>query len=225
MSDNQAPPDPNQETIKLSTQDAAEKIDIDAQAAGEPDDAIIDDLKKQLSLAEEKAQDNWNEFLRAKADLDNVHRRFERELEKAHKYAVEKFAQELLPVIDSLEMGMSAAKAEGADFAKVIEGTQLTYKMLNDCAEKFGIECVDPVGKPFNPEYHQAMSIQEAADKEPDTVLAVLQKGYLIHGRLIRPAMVVVSKTPAVSPNTADAVKNMEQDESDSVGSRIDEKA
>ncbi|MCI0508337.1 MAG: nucleotide exchange factor GrpE [Gammaproteobacteria bacterium] len=152
-------------------------------------------LQEQLKQAENKAAKHWDELLRAKADLENTRKRLQREVENAHKYAVEKFVQDLLPVIDSLERGISAAKEMDTDIKTLKEGAELTFKMFNDCASRFGVEPVYPQGEPFNPQYHQAVSIQETSDYAPDTVIAVMQKGYLLNGRLVRPAMVVVSKT------------------------------
>ncbi|WP_455222559.1 nucleotide exchange factor GrpE [Kaarinaea lacus] len=166
-------------------------------------------LQEQLTQAEEKASKHWDELLRAKADLENTRRRLQRDVENAHKYAVEKFIQDLLPVIDSLEMGINAAKEVDADIHKVKEGNELTLKMFNDCANKFGVEAIDPKGKPFNPEYHQAMSMQESSEQEPNTVLAVMQKGYLLNGRLVRPAMVIVAK--AVEKDTEHGAQKEEQ--------------
>ena len=163
----------------------------------EQSEALNDELAKlkdQLKQAEEKASKHWDELLRAKADLENTRKRLERDVENAHKYAVEKFVQDLLPVIDSLEMGVNAAKEMDADIHKVKEGTELTLKMFSDCAGKFGVEAIDPTGQPFNPELHQAMTMQESSEHEPNTVIAVMQKGYSLNGRLVRPAMVVVAK-------------------------------
>ena len=160
--------------------------------AAESDDVV--QLKEKLQKAEDKAASHWEEVLRSRAELENTRRRLERDVENAHKYAVEKFLQDLLPVIDSLEMGINAAKETSADIEKVKEGTELTLKMLNDCTQKFGIQPLNPVGESFNPEYHQAMSIAEDDKHPPNTVIAVMQKGYILNGRLVRPAMVVVSK-------------------------------
>jgi molecular chaperone GrpE len=164
---------------------------------GEGEAPDFEALAARLEEAETKAQDNWDQFIRAKADLDNLRRRSERDLENAHKYALERFAQELLPVRDSLEMGLAAAKEEGqASVEKLLEGTELTLRMLEGAMVKFGIEEVNPEGERFDPELHQAMSMLESSHAEPDTVLNVMQKGYTLNGRLIRPAMVVVSKAP-----------------------------
>lgn len=150
------------------------------------------EMAEKLAAAEAKAQENWDQLLRTKAEMDNLRRRNEQDLEKAHKFALDKFAQELLPVRDSLEMGLKAAEEAGQE--SLIEGTQLTLKMLETAMEKFGIKAVHPVDEPFNPELHQAMSMLEAPDKAPNTVIDVMQKGYTLNDRLIRPAMVVVSK-------------------------------
>jgi len=175
-------------------------------------DAVKEELSKlqeQLKTAEEKAGNHWDELLRAKAELENTRRRLQRDVENAHKYAVEKFVQDLLPVIDSLEMGINAANEVDADILKVKEGNELTLKMFNDCANKFGVEAIDPTGEEFNPEFHQAMAMQESNEQEPNTVLAVMQKGYLLNGRLIRPAMVIVAK--AAEKNEAQDTEKKEQ--------------
>lgn len=160
----------------------------------------VQELERELAEARQKAEDNWNQFLRARAELENGRRRAERDVEQAHKFALEKFASELLGVRDSLEMGVAASQEANADIAKVREGTELTLKMLNQAMEKFGIVAVDPQGQKFDPAKHEAMAAQEAADQEPNTVLHVVQKGYLLNDRLLRPAMVIVSRPPAQQP-------------------------
>jgi len=161
-------------------------------------------VEAKLSEAEAKAEENLDKAIRAQAELENIRRRAERDLENAHKYALEKFFQELLPVKDSLEMGLSAAKEESADVTKLLEGTELTLKMLEDVMIKFGICDIHPLDELFNPELHQAMSMLEAPDKAPNTVVAVMQKGYTLNDRLIRPAMVVVSKQAEISAKDID---------------------
>lgn len=157
----------------------------------------LEDVHLLLQDARNKADEHWNQLLRAKADLDNLRRRAERDLEQAHRYGLERFVQELLPVKDSLELGLSASQgAEGEAVKGLREGMELTRKMLQNALEKFGVKELSPQGERFNPELHQAMSVQERADAEPNTVLLVCQKGYLLHDRLIRPAMVIVSKAP-----------------------------
>jgi len=162
--------------------EAAERENLEAmeeQIAYDEKDIMEseDQLLEQLKQAEEKAAKNWEELLRAKAEMENTRKRLQRDIENAHKFAVEKFVQDLLPVIDSLEMGINAANELDADINKVKEGSALTLKMFNDCANKFGVQAINPQGEVFNPEYHQAMLIQESAEHKPDTVMAVMQNG------------------------------------------------
>lgn len=154
------------------------------------------DLAQKLAEAEAKVQENWDKAARAQAELENVRRRAQRDLENAHKYALEKFLHELLPIQDSLEMGLAAAKDDAADINKLREGSELILKMFADLMDKNGIEAIDPMHEPFDPEHHQAMSMLESPDHEPNTVVAVMQKGYKLNDRLVRPAMVAVSKEP-----------------------------
>ncbi len=154
-------------------------------------------LTKLLEDARGKADDHWDQLMRSRAEMDNLRKRQERDLENAHKFALDKFSQDLLQVWDSLELGLQAAQEESADVEKLREGTELTLRLLNTVMEKNGVEQVDPTGETFNPEFHQAMSMQERDDVEPNTVVAVVQKGYRLNGRLIRPAMVMVSKAPS----------------------------
>ncbi|ANB01132.1 nucleotide exchange factor GrpE [Ectothiorhodospira sp. BSL-9] len=156
-------------------------------------------LLKQLEEAQGEAREYWDKLVRSQAELENLRKRMKRDVEQAHKYALEKFAGELLPVRDSLEMGLDAAQGE-ADVNKIREGTELTLKMLVQAMAKQGIEEVDPEGERFDPERHQAMSMQENAELEPNTVMTVMQKGYVLNDRLLRPAMVIVSRAPAAEP-------------------------
>lgn len=173
--------------------EARAQEDVQADAAQEQVETGTD-LEARLEQARGEAQENWDKLLRTQAELENQRRRHERDVENAHKYALERFSQALLPVKDSLEMGLSAM-AEGVEqVEKLREGTELTLKMLADVMEKFGISEVDPAGEPFNPELHQAMAMQQSDAQAPNTVLHVMQKGYLLNDRLIRPAMVVVAK-------------------------------
>ena len=155
-----------------------------------------DDVHARLAELEELAEQRRDQLLRAQAELENQRRRFERELESAHKYAMERFAAELLNVCDSLEMGLEAARKTN-DASSIIEGTELTLKAFGKAFEKFGIEAVEPTGERFNPEQHQAMTAQESREHPPNTVLFTMQKGYLLQGRVLRPAMVVVSRAPS----------------------------
>ena len=163
------------------------------------EEVTIESLQEKLAAAEAKAEENWDQLVRSKAEMDNIRRRSERDLTNAHKYALEKFAQELLPVIDSMEMGVAAAQDESADVSKLREGTEMTLKMFETAIEKFGIKGVHPHGESFNPDHHQAMSMIDSADHEPNTIIDVMQKGYLLNERLVRPAMVVVSSSKSGS--------------------------
>lgn len=151
-------------------------------------------LQAQLAEAQAKADENWDIALRTKAEMENVKRRTDKDVDSARKFALEKFANELLAVRDSMEMGLSAAQEEGADIAKIVEGTELTAKMLASAMEKFKVVQLDPVGETFNPDHHQAIAMQPSPEQENNTVMSVMQKGYLLNDRLLRPAMVVVVK-------------------------------
>ena len=180
-----------------ATQSPEEAATPSPEAAAEqqqaPEDAL-DALQRDLAAMEAKAKEHWDQFLRAQAELENLRRRAERDLENAHKYALERFVGELLPVKDSLEMGLEAAS--GAEAEKIREGMALTLRMLAQVLEKFGIQEINPAGERFDPERHQAMTAQPTDECPPNTVLSVMQKGYLLNGRLLRPAMVMVSKAP-----------------------------
>ena len=150
-----------------------------------------DSLEAQLEAAQAKAAENWDNLLRAKAEMDNLRRRNAKDVENAHKYGIEKFVNELLPVMDSMSLGLAA---EDASAESLREGMELTMNMLVKMMENLGIEEIDPMNEKFDDEKHQAMSMQPNADVEPNTVIAVMQKGYSLNERLIRPAMVMVSK-------------------------------
>jgi len=154
-----------------------------------------EELRRQLAELQAKAEENWNKYVRVQAELENLRKRSQRELENAHKYAVERFATELLPVRDSLELGLTHSQEE-AEAKKLHEGMELTLKMVDQLMDRLNIKEINPQGQPFNPEYHQAMSTQENAEVPPNTVIAVMQKGYTLNDRLLRPALVIVSKAP-----------------------------
>lgn len=154
------------------------------------------ELANLLEDARNKVDENWNLCLRLQADMDNLRKRSERDLANAHKFALERFAQELLPVRDSLEMGLAAFAGGQVDPVRLHEGVELTLQMLTTVLGKFGISEVNPQHERFNPDFHQAVSLQERADVEPNTVVTVVQKGYLLNDRLLRPAMVIVSRSP-----------------------------
>ncbi|HSW94173.1 MAG TPA: nucleotide exchange factor GrpE [Gammaproteobacteria bacterium] len=165
-------------------------------AVEEPEVELLsyEELQKRLAEAEEKASQSWERLLRLQADMDNMQRRVERDVSNAHKYALEKFVLELLPIVDGLERAVLAHEDEDSGSGSLLDGVQLTLKMIYAAFTKFGIEQVDPTGESFNPEWHQAVSTETNADVKPNTVLTVLQKGYLLNGRLMRPALVIVAK-------------------------------
>ncbi len=153
----------------------------------------IDTLDEEVESLRHKAEENLNKALRAHAELENVRKRTTRDIENAHKYALEKFIMELLPVLDSMELGISAS-GNADDITTLREGMDLTLKMFSSTLEKFGIHVIDPQGEKFNPEQHEAAAMQELDDAESGTVISVIQKGYELNGRLVRPAMVIVAK-------------------------------
>lgn len=188
--------------MKEETPAAAEEAVTEAATAesSEPE-APVDESQARIAALElelEKAKagiaDYKDAALRAKADADNIRRRAAIDVDKSKKYALEKFANELLPVIDNMERGLQHADKENEALVPLIEGIELTARSLESALEKFGVKAIDPQGLPFNPEQHQAMSMVENPDVAPNTVIAVMQKGYELNGRLIRPAMVMVSK-------------------------------
>ncbi|MBL6747226.1 MAG: nucleotide exchange factor GrpE [Pseudomonadales bacterium] len=195
--------EPHQEAAEQTGTAAEELQDLEqAQVGAETGDDTNTDqdisleqaLEKlaQAELAAEKAHDD---LLRVQAEMQNLRRRTEQDIEKAHKYGQEKFSAELLSVMDNLERALDAASAHENEAVKAIyDGVDLTLKSFSDCFTKFNIEAVDPLGEPFDPALHQAMSMQENPDVEPNTIIAVMQKGYTLHGRVIRPAMVMVAK-------------------------------
>ncbi|BAU76615.1 nucleotide exchange factor GrpE [Metapseudomonas furukawaii] len=174
----------------------------DANSAAET--ASGDDLAARVQVLEEQLAAAQDQSLRAVAELQNIRRRAEQDVEKAHKFALERFANDLLPVVDSLERGLEMTSATDEAIKPVREGMELTLKLFHDTLKRFQVEAVDPHGTPFNPEHHQAMAMEESTHVEPGSVLKVFQKGYLLNGRLLRPAMVVVSKAPSATPPSID---------------------
>lgn len=161
-----------------------------------------DELEAKLVAAEAKIEGQKDSVLRAKADGENARRRADQEVDKARKFALEKFAGDLLAVVDNLERATQAADAENEAVKPLLEGVELTHKLFMSIFEKFGVELIDPQGQTFNPEQHQAMSMQENDELPPNTVMAVMQKGYSLKGRLLRPAMVMVSRGGSSSVDT-----------------------
>lgn len=167
---------------------------VTADAAEGDNDATPEELMAKLEEDLNAARDA---ALRAQADAQNIKRRAEQDVEKARKFALESFCKELLPVVDNLERTLAVTAGHDESIKPIIEGVELTLKSFTDALRKFNIEPVDPQGEPFDPQLHQAMSLVENPDVEPNTVIAVMQKGYTLNARLVRPAMVMVSKTPA----------------------------
>lgn len=169
-----------------------------SENAPEQEKTEVEQLQDQVEAAELAASQAKDDLLRVQAEMQNLRRRTEQDIEKAHKFGQEKLVAELLAVRDNLERALvSASDSEDAVVKAIHEGVDLTLKSFVACFAKFNIEEVDPQGEPFDPLLHQAMSMQENPDVEPNTVIAVMQKGYSLHGRVIRPAMVMVSKGPS----------------------------
>jgi molecular chaperone GrpE len=172
-----------------------------AEEAGEMDEQsqLLDTMQK-LVKAEAVIAHQKDEVLRVQAEMQNLRRRTEQDVEKAHKYGQERLSIELLAVMDNLERALQVdMDREDESVKALLQGVELTLKSFVDCFRKFSIVQIDPLGEPFDPQLHQAMSMQENPNVEPDTVTAVMQKGYTLHGRVIRPAMVMVSKAPEAS--------------------------
>jgi len=195
--------------------DGAE-ADVEIVEAQQTEQVSLEELQKQLKQAQKKAEQNWDKAVRSQAEMENLKRRTQKDLENAHKYGLEKFAKELLSVIDSLEFGIQASTSDLPEVVALREGSELTIKQFENVFAKFNIEALEPIGQTFNPELHQAMTMQPSADVEPNTVINVLQKGYILNGRLIRPAMVVVSQA-------AKPVDDSDKPEADSIN--LDEQA
>ena len=180
----------NNETTEPLTEETVQEVHEDEASLASPEKSA-DSLEAQLEDAQAKATENWESYLRAKAEMDNLRRRNTKDVENAHKYGMEKFVSELLPVLDSMVMWLAI---EDASAESQREGMKLTMNMLENMMGKLGIEEIDPLNEKFDADKHQAMTMQPSADVEPNTVIAVMQKGYALNNRLIRPAMVMVSK-------------------------------
>ena len=184
---------PNEQVSDEIQQDQ-QPADAETATEVDPRDERIAQLEAELTQAQGGVREAQ---LRAQAEIENIRRRAEMDVEKAHKFALEKFANELLPVIDSLERALEVADKENTELASMIEGIDLTLKSLLGAVRKFGVEVVGETRVPFNPDLHQAMSMMESDEVEPNHVLMVMQRGYTLNGRLLRPAMVAVSKAKA----------------------------
>ena len=177
------------ELVEDATFDDTEELDTNSSAL---EHLSYQELEDKLTLSEQKTHDNWEKSVRAMAELDNVRRRSEREVANAHRYGLEKCVTSLIPVVDSLEQALQLADKHGD--TSMHEGLELTMKLFVDVLEKFGVQQLDPQGAIFDPQEHEAMSIQEVADVPPNSVLVVFQKGYKLNDRVIRPARVIVAK-------------------------------
>ena len=179
-----------QASEQSADEQSVENLEVATEATAEE---RIAELEEQLAGAQE-------DVLRAAAEVQNVRRRADQDVAKAHKFALEKFASDLLAVVDSLERGIEVADASDESIRPMREGMELTYKLFLDTLKRFQVERIEPLGEPFNPELHQAMAMEESIQAEPNSVLKVFQCGYSINGRLLRPAMVVVSQAPSEPP-------------------------
>ena len=171
-----------------------EQVVEGAESAPATDAVDVEALQKQLEEAQQQAAANLDKAMRTLAEMENLKKRVQKDLDDERKYGLAKFAKELLTVLDSLELGIQAAAGDSPEVVKLREGSELTKKQFEAVFEKFNIETIDPTGQPFNPELHQAMVMQPSSTVAPNHVITVFQKGYVLNGRLLRPAMVVVAK-------------------------------
>ncbi|MFG6176127.1 nucleotide exchange factor GrpE [Halomonas sp. THAF12] len=178
------------EPVEGELEDAVEQAEQGAEPVSDNPEAEV--LAAKVEELEQALSDAKDQSLRAAAEAQNVRRRAEQETDKARKFALEKFVKELLPVVDSLEKALEAMGEDATEAHR--EGVSMTLKMQLDVLDKFGVEVVEPAGEPFDPQYHEAMAMVPNPELEPNTVMDVMQKGYLLNGRLVRPAMVVVSQ-------------------------------
>lgn len=179
--------------------DSGFNMDHDLDSA----EMTLDEALGRLTEAEALIAGHQTEVLRLHADAQNIRRRAEQDVEKAHKYGQERLLSELLPVIDNLERALQAAGADDNELLSALkQGVELTLKNFVDCLRKFNVEVLDPVGEPFDPLFHQAIAMVESNTAEPDSVLSVMQKGYSLNNRVLRPAMVMVARAPAASIDT-----------------------
>lgn len=193
-----------EEQTQSEIEDALEDDQVTVSSASEEmndSEALtsVSELQKQVEILKDELEKAQEQSLRAAAEMQNIRRRTDSELEKAHKFGNEKFVNDMLPVADNLERAVQSASVDGVEMASVVEGIELTLKTLADALGRHKVEAVNPEGEPFDPQVHQAMTMIENPDVEPNTVMDVFQKGYTLNGRLVRPAMVVVAKAPANS--------------------------
>jgi len=196
---NGAEPVPTEESSADQAHAEDNEVESVAQGPEEADEGQekvsedVADLLQENERLKMEVGESVDKALRATAELENIRRRTSRDIENAHKYALERFVNELLPVIDSMELGINASQS-AEDLESLREGMDLTLKKLFDCLEKFGVKAIDPAGEKFDPDWHEAVSMQELEGSDSGQVVTVMQKGYELNGRLVRPAMVVVAK-------------------------------
>lgn len=188
----EAEPQPVEGELEGEAIEAADEAEALAEQAEVGDNPEAEMLAAQVAELEESLAEAKDQVLRTAAEAQNVRRRAEQEAEKARKFALERFVKELLPVVDSLEKALEAMGEDASEAHR--EGVAMTLKMQHDVLGKFGVEAVDPQGEPFDPQYHEAMAMVPNPELEPNSVMEVMQKGYVLNGRLVRPAMVVVSQ-------------------------------
>ena len=182
------------EAMKPDAESCAAEGDADPQRDDVVEGALAEDaLHLELEKTKADCDEYRQEMLRAKAEVENIRKRAQRDVAAAHRYGLERFIDEFLLVKDSMDLGQAAA-LESTDVDSLREGIELTLKMFDKAFEKVGVREVDPIGEKFDPDYHQAMTVEESPEAEPGTVLRVVQKGYLLNERLVRPAMVIVAK-------------------------------
>ena len=196
---NGAEPVPTDESSADQAHAEDNEVEAEVQGPEEADEGRekvseeVTDLLQENERLKMEVRESVDKALRATAELENVRRRTSRDIENAHKYALERFVNELLPVIDSMELGINASQS-AEDIESLREGMDLTLKKLFDSLEKFGVKAIDPAGEKFDPDWHEAVSMQELEGSASGQVVTVMQKGYELNGRLVRPAMVVVAK-------------------------------
>lgn len=202
MSDTQQDAANNPENEALDNENQATEAQAESTENAAEAEKKIKELEAALAKANATVDSQKDSVVRAKAEVDNIRRRAAADVDKANKFALEKFASELLPIIDNLERAVTFADKENEATKPILEGIELTHQSFISTVTKFGMTVVDPQGETFNPDLHQAMSIQENAELPPNSVMAVMQKGYSLNGRLIRPAMVMVTKAPSEGVDT-----------------------
>lgn len=183
----------NEQQKSVQTNESAQTNEGQEEKAGALEHPSYEVLEQKLTETEQKAQENWDKFLRAQAEMDNIRRRLEKDVSNAYKYAQDKLLNALLPIVDSLERAIETSQSGEINKA-LIEGVELTLKLFIDTLDKQGVKQLNPVGENFDPNFHEAISMQETEEVDSGCVLSVIQKGYKLHERVLRPALVVVAK-------------------------------